>query len=200
MDQTAERAALVTETVTDIRAIEAAEGVTPTSLGRMKDRLLELARHNELFNEAAFPRPEGEDPRNSILYRLSEDEDHRFALYLNMANPGTHSPVHDHTVWAVIVGMEGEELNRLYDKNEEKGFVQTGEQMVKQGTGVGFMPDDLHSIHIDGPGCTANFHMYGKGLEQLHSRRYYKESEGIWKVFPAHSDIRDACEADGATA
>ena len=62
--------------------------------------------------------------------------------------------------------------------------------MVRQGSGVAFLPDDLHSIHIEGP--VLNFHMYGKGLEQLHGREYYKADEKRWKVFPAHSDIRDA--------
>jgi len=62
--------------------------------------------------------------------------------------------------------------------------------MVKAGTGVTFMPEDLHSIHIDAP--LINFHMYGLGLEQLDKRRYYKTQENVWSVFPAHSDIREA--------
>ena len=52
------------------------------------------------------------------------------------------------------------------------------------------MPEDLHSIHIDAP--LLNFRMYGLALEQLHRREFYKEKEGRWEVFPAHSDIREA--------
>ena len=48
--------------------------------------------------------------------------------------------------------------------------------MVKQGTGVCFLPEDLHSIHIQAP--LVNFHMYGLGLDQLHRREYYKAEEG----------------------
>jgi len=55
---------------------------------------------------------------------------------------------------------------------------------------VTFMPEDLHSIHIDAP--LINFHMYGLGLEQLDKRRFYKPQENAWSVFPAHSDIREA--------
>ncbi len=186
------RDALVRDAVADIHAIERAEGVTPGSLAKMRDRLIELARHGDLFNAEVYPHPEPGDARQSCLYRLAEDDDHRFALYLNIAGQGTASPVHDHTTWAVIVGIEGEELNRMYDRTPDGGVKETGHVVVKRGTGVAFGPDDLHSIHIDGEGGAVNFHMYGLGLEQLHGRRYYTPAEHEWKVFPAHSDIREA--------
>jgi hypothetical protein len=37
-----------------------------------------------------------------------------------------------------------------------------------------------------------NFHMYGLALEQLSERRYYAPAEGVWRHFPARSDIREA--------
>jgi len=186
------RDALVRDAVADIHAIAAAEGVTPDSLAKIKDRLIALAEHGDMFNTDVYPRPEADDPQQSCLYRLAEDADHGFALYLNIAKAGTASPVHDHTTWAVIVGIEGEELNRMYERTPEGGVAETGHAVVKRGTGVAFGPDDLHSIHIDGAEGAVNFHMYGLGLEQLHGRRYYKPLENVWKVFPAHSDIREA--------
>lgn len=56
--------------------------------------------------------------------------------------------------------------------------------------GVAFLPDDLHSIHIEGP--LLHFHLYGRALERLDRREYYDPASRGWKVFPAHSDIRDA--------
>ena len=186
-----QRADQVAETVAAIRAIEAAEGLNRESLDKMRDALVEMARHRDLFTLDDFPPPpEGEDLK-SCLYRLSEDDDHSYALYANVARAGVNSPVHDHTVWAVIVGCYGQELNRRYDVAD--GTPQERDQvMVEEGTGVAFMPDDVHSIHIDGPELVLNFHMYGKGLEQLHGRRFHKPETGEWIVFPAHSDIRDA--------
>ncbi|MGH8726087.1 MAG: hypothetical protein ACREU1_14635, partial [Burkholderiales bacterium] len=103
---------------------------------------------------------------------------------------GGHStPAHNHTTWAVIVGVSGEELNRFYDRTAGAPR-EKGEFVVKQGTGVCFMPDDLHSIHIEAP--LVNFHMYGLALDHLHQREFYKASEKAWRVFPAHGDIRDA--------
>lgn len=192
MDRTAERARAIRETMAEIRAIEAEAGVTRGALDRMKARLLKLAERADLFTMADFPPPPEGSDRTSCLYRLAEDDDHRFALYANVCRPGVHSPAHNHTTWAVIVGLEGEEQNRFYERDAATGVRETGRAVVRRGTGVAILPDELHSIHIEGPATVINFHMYGKGLEQLHAREYYKEDEKRWKVFPAHSDIRDA--------
>lgn len=189
MSRASERASAIKEAVADIRAIEGQEGVTRSSLERMKARLIKLAARTDLFAPEDFPAPPAGGERSSTLYRISEDNDHRFALYANAARGGVRSPAHNHTVWAVIVGITGEELNRFYQRASE-GVRETGKAVVMQGTGVAFLPNDLHSIHIDGPAL--NLHMYGLGLEQLHKREYYKDDEKVWKVFPAHSDIREA--------
>lgn len=189
MDRDVERASAVKEAVADIRAIEAERGVTREALERVKARLIKLAARSDLFTFADYPAPPAGGARRSTLYRISEDDDHRFALYANAARGGVHSPAHNHTVWAVIVGITGDELNRFYERAAE-GVRETGSAVVRQETGVAFLPDDLHSIHIEAPAL--NLHMYGKGLEQLHRREYYKPEEKGWGIFPPHSDIREA--------
>ena len=190
MDRTEQRRRTVAEAVTDIRAIEAREGVTREGLARIRERLITLAAQTELFGPDDFPPPGTGDSRRSALYRLSEDADHRFALYANASHGGYGTPAHDHTTWAVIVGVTGAELNKFYEPTQEGGVREKGAFTVRAGSGVAFMPTDLHSIHIDAP--LINFHMYGLGLEQLHSRRYYKPAENAWAIFPPHADIREA--------
>jgi len=190
MDKTQSRNREIAAAVADIRAIEQREGVTRASLAKIRDRLIALAAHAELFDAQDFPPPEGGGERKSCLYRLSEDPDHRFALYLNSSLGGYGTPAHNHTTWAAIVGVNGDEQNRFYERTADGGVRETGRFVVAPGTGVAFLPDDLHSIHIDAP--LLNFHMYGLALEQLHRREYYKPDEHRWQVFPAHSDIREA--------
>ena len=190
MDRARERRREIDSAVADIRDIERRDGVTRESLEKIKARLIQLAARTDLFTSADFPPPEPGGKRFSCLYRLSEDADHRFALYASSAHGGHGTPAHNHTTWAVIVGVTGEELNRFYDRVPGGGVQQKGSHVVRQGTGVAFLPEDLHSIHIEGP--LLNFHMYGMGLEQLHQREFYKEKEGRWEVFPAHADIREA--------
>jgi predicted metal-dependent enzyme (double-stranded beta helix superfamily) len=174
--------------VADVRTIEKRDGVTRDSLDRIKQRLIRLARP-ELFPVSDFPPPAPGGKLKSCLYRVAEDADHRFALYVNSSLGGHSTPAHNHTTWAVIVGVTGEELNRFYDRVEDRP-VEKGQFVVKQGTGVCFLPDDLHSIHIQAP--LINFHMYGLGLDHLHKREFYKAAEGGWRIFPAHADIREA--------
>ena len=190
MDRAAERRKAIDAAVADIREIERREGVNRASLERIKARLIKLAARTDLFDPKDYPPPAPGQKLRSCLYRISEDADHRFALYANASLGGYGTPAHNHTTWAVIVGVTGEELNKFYDRDPKSGVREKGRDVVKQGTGVAFMPEDLHSIHIEAP--LLNFHMYGLALEQLHQREFYKEKEGRWEVFPAHSDIRDA--------
>jgi predicted metal-dependent enzyme (double-stranded beta helix superfamily) len=190
MDRTQERTREIDAAVADIRAIEKRDGVTRESLERIKQRLIRLAARTDLFSVEDFPPPAQGGTRFSCLYRLAEDADQRFALYANSALGGHGTPAHNHTTWAVIVGVTGEELNKFYDRDSEGGVREKGRHVVRQGEGVAFLPEDLHSIHIDAP--LLNFHMYGLALEQLHKREFYKAAEHRWDVFPPHSDIREA--------
>jgi len=190
MGRAVERRKEIDAAVADIRDIERRDGVNLESLAMIKARLIRLASRTDLFDPADYPPPAPGQKLRSCLYRLSEDPDHRFALYANASLGGYGTPAHNHTTWAVIVGVTGEEQNRFYDRSPDGGVREKGREVVRQGTGVAFLPEDLHSIHIDAP--LLNFHMYGLALEQLHRREFYKEKEGRWEIFPAHSDIRDA--------
>ena len=190
MDRAKERAREIASAVTDIREIEKREGVTRDALEHIKQRLARLAARSDLFPAQDYPPPEPGEKRKSCLYRLAEDADHRFALYANASLGGYGTPAHNHTTWAVIVGVTGEELNRFYERSPEGGVKEKGQAVVRQGSGVAFMPEDLHSIHIEAP--LLNFHMYGLALEQLHHREYYDAEKRAWHVFPPHSDIREA--------
>ena len=189
MDRASDRRKAIEAAVADIRGIEKRKGVTRASLETIKARLIKLAARSDLFEPKDYPPPEPGQKLRSCLYRLSEDADHRFALYANASLGGYGTPAHNHTTWAVIVGVTGEELNKFYDR-AGGGVQEKGRDVVRQGTGVAFLPEDLHSIHIEAP--LLNFHMYGLALEQLHRREFYKEKEARWDVFPAHSDIREA--------
>ena len=82
-DRTVLRRKEIDAAVADVRAIEARHGVSRDSLEKIKQRLIRLAARTELFPASDFPPPQPGGKRNSCLYRVSEDADHRFALYVN---------------------------------------------------------------------------------------------------------------------
>ncbi|NNC79746.1 MAG: cysteine dioxygenase [Acidimicrobiales bacterium] len=185
-----QRSTAVASAMDDIRNIETEMGVTRAGVEAIRDRLIELAGQRDLFPLEDFPAPDPDAGVSSHMYRLAQDDDDRFALYAQTTSGGTSTPVHNHTTWAVVVGFDGQELNRFYERNADGGVTQVDEHMVEAGTGVAMLPDDLHAIRIDGG--SLNFHCYGLALERLDQREYYNEAEGTWKIFNNIDGIKEA--------
>lgn len=138
--------------------------------------LQRLADAPELFPLEDFPAPAPGSDVTSSRYLLSQEGDESLALYLNSINPGKTTKPHNHGTWAVIVALSGEELNRLYrrtDDGSEPGVAKLEldrEFVVKPGSPIAFLPDDIHSIHVGGTETVRHFHFYGKALETLNQR------------------------------
>jgi len=204
------RAAAVAETVTRIRNIEAQRGVTREALDEIRNQLLQLAARRELFPAEDFPGPNG--GKGDQLHLISCDPDDRFALYLNRGTSAHDTPPHDHTTWAVVVGLQGEEHNKFYERidgdddappvngagrgpvrGKGRGRVRVRDEFtVTEGTGVTLMPDDIHSIHMRGDNLKMFFHMYGLALPRLTGRVKFDLDEGTYEHFPATPNISDA--------
>ena len=187
--------------VRHVREIECQNGITPDSLLKIRDTLVTLGLQKDLFMEDDFPLPQPDPdtgkPARNILYLLSQDQDQRFSLYLSTENPGmdrTNKP-HNHTAWAAIAGVLGEELNVLYNRTDDgktpgKGTVdKSHEFMVTPGTGVALMPEDVHSLYLNGE-PTMTLHMYGTAMENMTSRVSFIE-DGTTEIRPVSPNIID---------
>jgi predicted metal-dependent enzyme (double-stranded beta helix superfamily) len=177
----AARTAAIAAAVGRVRDIEAREGVTRESLAAIMIELKALAAREELFASSAFPPPPNGET-GSRRYILQADADDRFALYLNALNPGNETRPHDHTTWAVVVAVEGQELNKVYRRGEGTLAVDH-EVMVEPGRGIALMPEDIHSIHTTGAVPTRHLHMYGLALEKLDERKAYDPVTGAAQAY-----------------
>ena len=192
-DRAAERAAAVADAMDDIAEIDAHGrehgGIDRAGVERIRERLLRLAERDDLFGDDDFPLPDS--AQTSTSYRIAQNDDDELALYVQCVADGTSAPPHEHTTWAVIVGMRGRELNRLYGPCAGSGEPQVQhEVMVERGTGVALLGDDVHSIHIKG--AATNFHCYGLALERLTGRRYWHAQTAEWRVY---NDVGHIVEA-----
>ena len=173
-----QRRAAVAATLADVRQLTADGAPDRATLAAVTARLEALAAHKALFTRADFPPPDaGQGVGASTRYRLNADEgDEGLALYLNSILPGKTTQPHNHTTWAVIVAVEGEEVNRLYDRTDDRSNPAQAqihlarEFTVQPGASIAFLPDDVHSIHVVGESPTLHFHLYGKPLERLTGR------------------------------
>ncbi len=183
MDVKAARAAAVAAAVGRVRAIEERMGVTREALDAIRAELLALAAQEHLFPSSEFPPPPNGE-KGSNRYLLREEEGNRFALYLNALNPGNSTKPHDHTTWAVVVAVDGQELNKVYDRLDDGSDPARCEMrvreevMVEPGRGICLMPEDIHSIHTTGERPTRHLHMYGLALEKLDGRRAFDDATG----------------------
>ena len=187
----AARSKAVAATLDRVRAIERSQGVTRQSLDAIKAEMLKLAGREELFPSAEFPPlPAGE--KGAKRYLLQEDQGGRFALYMLALNPGNSTKPHDHTTWAVVTAVEGQELNRVYRRTDDGSvpghceIEKVREVMVEPGTGIALMPEDIHSIHTAGTTSTRHLHVYGLALERLDQRLAYDEETGVVKPYNAN--------------
>ena len=181
------RSTAVAAAIDKIRAIESERGVNSAALDEIKAVMLDLAADRALFPPEDFPL--NLDGSNTV-YRLSEDPDHRFALYMSTGQTGKKPPPHDHTTWAVIVGLKGKEHNRFYQRTDDpnipgRGTVEVVQEVtVEHGVGVTLMPDTVHSIHLEGEPPTLNLHMYGMAIDRLPDRVAYNVEDGTYQTFP----------------
>jgi len=183
----------VTETVGRVRLIEQQHGVNYDALGKIRDELIDLTRNKEMFPRSSFPITED---GGSAVYRISEDSDHRYALYASVGAVGKSVPPHNHTTWAVIVGVYGDELNRFYQRTDDastEGYAEleeTGSSVVHHGNGVVFLPDDIHAISTDDSEPTVHLHMYGLALDYLHERLVFDQAGKTVKTMSIRTDIQ----------
>ena len=194
----AERMSLVRGMLARVRRIAQGEIHRP-ALEQIRTEMLGLAARQELFPLEEFPPIVG---GNSSMYRLSEDADHRFALYVVAPAPGGFAPPHDHATWAVIAGMHGREKNKLYrrlDDGSQPGAARVEvekELDIVAGTAIALMPDDIHSIHLGADGPHANLHLYGYSVEHIQGRRMFSMKNGTYKTFPPATGVELARGAD----
>lgn len=188
-----ERRQAVDAALADVRRL--LNGVPPdrSTLAAITARLEQLASHKALFSRTDFPPPaETAGVGASTRYRLNPaDGDADLALYLNSINPGKTTAPHNHTTWAVIVAVEGQEVNRIYERTDDRSDPARArihvarEFTVQPGAPIAFLPDDIHSIHVVGTEPTLHFHLYGQPLETLTGRVAIDPETGVVKNYNA---------------
>jgi rhodanese-related sulfurtransferase/predicted metal-dependent enzyme (double-stranded beta helix superfamily) len=176
-----QRAQAVAGLIARVRAIEAQDGVTRAALEKIKAELIALASRTDLFPPQHFANQPG---RAGTIYHLAEDPDGRFALYGSAGVPGKAQPPHNHTTWASIAGVYGDEHNVFYERTDrgeapdEGRLRKTHEITIRRGTACAMLPDDFHTIEVTSSTDSLHLHLYGKTLEDLPDRITFPSSTG----------------------
>ena len=168
-------------------------GAPGDTLQAVADALVRLGQQRSLFPAAHFP---VDAQRPAQVYRLAEDANGGFALYLSAGLAGKAQPPHDHTTWAVIAGVEGNERNVLYRREKtadpaRDALVHQRTVDVASGSAVVLLPDDVHTIELVDGQDGRHLHFYGRALELLDRRVVFEGPQGgSYRHFAAPKNIR----------
>lgn len=187
------RQELVDASMVRLKAIEDEHGATREGVDRLRDELLQLARHKELFVTPEFAPAVRGTFKDFVAYRLNKDDGSERALYVSLALPGKTSPPHNHNNWAVLVGLDGVEENRLYRSDPETGFREIDRIAVGPGVGLALLGDEIHSIHVHGVGDEPVWQLrfYERALD-LQTDRLQFDADGRTEHFPPNRNTHSA--------
>jgi len=146
-------------------------GVNRAALGEILPELEALAAKRQLWSAERFPDPKPGDLQ--VRYFVREDPDQTYALYLNVLRPGKRIFPHNHTTWACVAAVQGQEHNSLHEIVE--GGLKIGpaklrkieEVVVEPGRGIAMLADDIHSVEVNGDRVVRHLHFYGLALEAV---------------------------------
>ncbi|WP_296184074.1 cysteine dioxygenase [Pseudomonas sp. UBA1879] len=175
------RSPVIEDFLQKIRVIHQ-RGVDRAALQEIVSLLEGLAERRDLFNFDTFPAPVPGEGDTAFRYRLNDDGETP-TLYMNSLLPGKSTLPHNHETWAVIVAVQGQEINYVWartDDGSDPAFAKLElekEVVVQPGTSISFLGEDLHGIKVDGETPTLHFHLYGRPLESLNGR-YGVNTEG----------------------
>ncbi len=182
----AERIREVDALIADTRAIMGSGTFDRAALGRIRERVTEIAARREFWSETEYPSPaQGEDQNR---YLVGQEDPGGISLYLNIMKVGKKIPPHNHTTWACIAGIDGVEHNTLYDRLDDgsepgKAQIKARETIaVGPGSALAMMGDDIHSVEIKGDQVIRHLHFYGRPLETLDKRLTFDMDAGTCKV------------------
>lgn len=195
-DTGSRRAAAVARFIaTAQRLVPDPEKATPEQLHAVSRALESLGLQRDLFPLENFP-VSADDPAR--VYRLHEDAQGRYALYVSAGLPGKAVLPHDHTTWAIIAGVQGVERNVFYRREKTADVARdalTPERTVDvtPGNSVVLSPADVHTIELVGGVPGLHLHFYGRGLDRMPQRVVFESREGgTYCTFAPPEGIRHA--------
>ncbi len=111
------------------------------------------------------------DPEQGFgVHLLHEEPDHALAIFAVSWLPGRGTPPHDHGTWALVVGVDGPEMNIFFERIDDRsrpGFAQLkkiGEKTFGEGEIVAMPTGVIHIVRNETDKVTLSLHIYGKHI------------------------------------
>jgi predicted metal-dependent enzyme (double-stranded beta helix superfamily) len=104
------------------------------------------------------------------VHLLHEESDHSLAVFAVSWLPGRGTPPHDHGTWAVVAGVDGPELNRFYERVDDRSrrghaeLRQIGAKTFGVGEVVAMPTGTVHLVWNESDTVSVSLHIYGRHI------------------------------------
>jgi predicted metal-dependent enzyme (double-stranded beta helix superfamily) len=143
-----------------------------------KDEREILSRARPLVRRAALgkeswlkPHMYESDPEQGFgVHLLHEESDHTLAIFAVSWLPGRGTPPHDHGTWALVAGVDGPELNKFFERLDDRTrpghaeLQKIGEKVFGVGDVVAMPTGGIHVVWNESDKVTLSLHVYGKHI------------------------------------
>jgi len=92
--------------------------------------------------------------------------------------PRFQSGIHNHTVFACIGQLEGEEVSTIFQPSEDGGLTAVNTRACRKGEVIDLPADVIHSIENPGDGYGMSLHIYGGDFGALMDKRSLWSANG----------------------
>ncbi len=175
------------------RLLPDSQNATAEQLKVVADALVQLGLQKDLFPAEHFP---VDAQRPAQVYRLAEDLNGHYALYVSAGLAGKAQPPHNHTTWAIIAGVNGNERNDVYSRHTTEDATRDRLQLtrtvdVAAGNAITLTGDDVHTIELIDGQAGLHLHFYGLALDRLLERVVFEsKTGGSYRTFAPPALIR----------
>jgi len=171
----------IAQLVADLKAIRAQAKDEREILNRARP----LARRAALAKDSWLePRMYEADPEQGFgVHLLHEEPDHTLAIFAVSWLPGRGTPPHDHGTWAVVAGVDGPELNRFFERVDDRSrpghaeVKKSGEKVFGVGDVVAMPTGGIHVVWNESDQVSLSLHIYGKHINFTGRSQYDPEKQ-----------------------
>ena len=166
-----------------VHAITAGDGINPSALHGIKQKLVALASRTDLFPLTDFEMPVAQGRNHPLL--IEENDGH--GLYLTINMPGKEAAPHDHGIWCVNAAVSGVEKHEFYRRTDggSATVIKTGEVVVRPGHGMAMANHDIHSTIVEGTEPAIGLALYGYALARFPGVVWYLPDFGSTRMSPS---------------
>jgi predicted metal-dependent enzyme (double-stranded beta helix superfamily) len=188
------RSAACAALLRDVRSIASGEGISASSLGKIKSLLATLAAQVELFPETDFAMPEAQGCAHSLDPAANDG----LGLYYTIGLPGKEAAPHDHGIWCVGAAISGRELQCFYRRTDDGGrpgfatIEQIDETVLEPGAPFAMADHDIHSTLAIGDRPIRSLALYGYALNRFPAVVYFHPQFKTCRTLPSKRALAGA--------